>query len=184
MLGFGLTFLIGTALCLAINPNSYTYYFESLAKSDVPFIVINASMPKALSLVIGGQSLFWSALFMFLGAITLAVRTYNKESAHLFITIAYLLPLSIPLAPYAWGHDYVALTPFLIYLVGSQNLLAKLFCHVTLLLYSLFGVLFALNYQHIPGWAFLLPQTFLIPPAVWLLIKHGNKINAGIETVN
>ena len=160
----GLAFAVasGALLVGVINYQSFRWYIESISVTDLPSQIVNASVPKIIATFVTGPTLIVPLFFLIAGAFLISLVTRASRSVDPIFVTALLLPFSLLFSPYAWGHDYVLCAPLLMLTFlqarSPQSGRLGLTC---LAVYLLLGICFSLNYETIPGYAFVIPQLLL-----------------------
>ncbi len=160
--GFILSIIAGSCVLLLLEPKIFSMFY-ALLEVDKPLSFVNATLPNLLNWYLEGE---WPAFTMmvlpFLAAAgtllaSLYFKVYNLKQA-----LTYVLPFSLILAPYAWGHDYILCMPLLFvaadYILNNHKHLGLMRGKVLyfFIFVSNFSVLALAIKFWVPGWSYIL----------------------------
>ena len=106
ILGATSVYLIGLLISIYLQPKIFSMYLAAL-KGGIGYRVTNASLGSVLYYLTGQQNGFYLYLPIMLGAVFLAFVLRIKSSGNLMFFTSIIMPFSLLLSPYCWGHDYI-----------------------------------------------------------------------------
>lgn len=104
--GAASVYLIGLLISICLQPKIFSMYLAAL-QGGIGYRVTNASLGSVLYYLSGQQNGFYLYLPIMLGAIFLAFVPRLKSSGNLILFTSIIMPFSLLLSPYCWGHDYI-----------------------------------------------------------------------------
>jgi len=104
--GAASVYVIGALISICYQPKIFVMYFGAL-KDGIAYRVTNASLGSVLYYLCGQQNSIYLYLPIMLGALILAFMLRLRTAGNLVLFGSIILPFSLLLSPYCWGHDYI-----------------------------------------------------------------------------